>query len=404
MDPALRAIFNRAYTDDVYRRVSALMQERCEEPAFGFRLAELPLILPSDLRERCERAAREILDLASRPAVVEHGTRAVPARYDVPRLDAAPHFLSVDLAIVRGPGGALEPRLIELQAFSSLYGMELVQGEVWGEVLASMPGMPARWTQLFSGLDRDRYVDALRRTVVAGEDPDEVILLDLDPGNQKTRGDFHVVRRLLGVRAVCATDVVREGRRLLAPKDGRLVPVRRIFNRVVFDELDRRGDELNFDWRDDLDVTWVAHPNWYWIWSKHTLPRLDHPCVPHARYLSDVTALPDDLSGYILKPLFSYAGGGVHVDVERALVDAIPAAERGRWLLQEKIAYAPDLLAPDGSRVKAEIRMMFLRPEGEHELILAINLARLSRGKMHGVDHNRGLAWVGSTVAVWPAD
>jgi hypothetical protein len=404
MDPGLRALFNRSYTDDVYRRVCALMEERCEEPSFGFRLAELPLILPPGLRGRCESAAREILALARDPGVIAQGRGAVPARYDVPGLDAVPHFMSIDFAIVRGAGGELEPRLIELQAFSSLYGMELVQGEVWGEVLAGMPGMPPRWTSLFSGLERDAYIDMLRRTVVAGEDPDGVILLDLEPEGQKTRADFHVIRRLLGVRAVCASDVVRAGRRLLAPKDGRLVPVRRIFNRVVFDELDRSGTALRFDWRDDLDVTWVAHPNWYWIWSKHTLPRLEHACVPRARVLSEVERLPEDLSGYILKPLFSYAGTGVQIDIDRAIVEAIPAAERGRWLLQEKIAYAPDLVAPDGAGVKAEIRMMFLRPEGEDALTLAINLARLSRGKMHGVDHNRGLAWVGSSIGIWPAD
>lgn len=404
MNADLRAVFNRNYTEDVYRRMCALMEERCEERTFGFRLAELPLILPSGLRERCERAAHEILALASRPAMIEDGKRAVPARYDVPGLDAMPHFMSIDLAIVRGAGGDLEPRLIELQAFSSLYGMEAVQGEVWGEILASLPGMPRAWTSYFSGLDREGYLDLLRSTVVAGEDPDAVVLLDLEPENQKTRADFHVIRRLLGVRAVCATDVVRDGRRLLAPKDGKLVPVRRIFNRVVFDELERRDVKLPFDWRDDLDVRWVAHPNWYWIWSKHTLPRLDHPCVPKARYLSEVDELPADLSGYILKPLFSFAGTGVQVDLDPALIASIPHDERDRWLLQEKIAYAPDLVAPDGERVKAEIRMMFLRPEGEAGLVLAINLARLSRGKMHGVDHNRGLAWVGSSIGIWPRE
>lgn len=402
MDAALRAIFNAGYSEATYRRVCALMASRCEEPEFGFRLAEMPLILPSGLRDRCVAAAEEILAVVLRPGIVAEGTRAIPERYRVPATDDVPHFMSIDLAIVRGEDGGLEPRLIELQAFSSLYGMQLVQGEIWGEVLASMPGMPQRWTQRFSGLDREGYVDLLRRTVVADADPDEVVLLDIEPGSQKTRPDFHVIRKLLGVRSVCLSDLVRDGRRLRAPKDGRLVPVRRIFNRVVFDDLDRRKVAMPFDWRDDLDVTWVCHPNWYWIWSKHTLPRIDHPAVPGTRFLSDVREVPDDLSGYILKPLFSYAGSGVRVDVDRETIDAIPEIDRPNWLLQEKVAYAPDLVAPDGSGVKAEIRMMFLRPEGDDRLTLAINLARLSRGKMHGVDHNRGLAWVGSSVGVWP--
>lgn len=404
MDPVLVARFNRHYTPDVYRRVAREMERRCREPAFGFRLAELPLILPADLRERCERAATEILAEVSRPEVRAAGEDAIPDAFRVPRTDSLPHFLAIDLAIVRGVEGDLEPRLVELQAFSSLYGMELVQGEIWGEILATMPEMPARWTQLFGGLDRDRYVDLLRRTIVADEDPEQVVLLEIEPENQKTRADFHVIEDLLGVRTVCATTVRKEGRRLLAPIGDRWVPVRRIFNRIVFDELEKAGSVLPWSWHDDLDVTWVAHPNWYWIWSKHTLPRIRLRWAPVTRYLSEVTRLPDDLDRYVLKPLFSYAGSGVVVDVTKTAIEAIPPAERGSWILQEKVEYAPALAAPDGAGVKGEIRMMFLRPEGSSELTLAINLARLSRGKMHGVDHNRGLDWVGSSVAVWPVD
>jgi hypothetical protein len=409
VDPRLRPIFNRGYGPQVYARMQALMDERLSTPRFEFRLAETPLLLPQDLREGCVRVATEIQEILRRPEVIAAGEAAVPERYRTPGRDALPHFNSIDLAIAEGPGGSLVPRLIELQGFSSLYGMQLVQSEIWGEVLAGMPEMPASWTGLFSGLTRESYLDLLRRTVLADAAPEEVVLLDLDPASQKTRPDFHATARLLGVRAVCATELKREGRRLLAPlpQDGRpprFVPVRRILHRIVFDELDRRRTELPFDYRDDLDVVWAAHPTWYWLWSKFTLPHLDHPAVPKTRLLSEVDPLPDDLSAYILKPLFSFAGQGVQVDVDRDLIARIPEAERAQWLLQEKVTYAPALLAPDGSGVKAEIRMMFLRPDGEDQMTLAINLVRLSRGKMHGVDHNKGLQWVGSSVAVWPAD
>lgn len=401
-DPALVEIFNRRYTAAVYERVRREMAARCEVPEFGFRLAELPLILSPALRERLERGAREILAEIARPSLRASGEMAIPERYRVPGTDGMPHFLAIDLAIARGETGELEPRLVELQAFSSLYGMEIVQGEVWAEILSEMPGLPDRWTQYFSGLGRDGYVDLLRRTIVADADPDEVVLLDLDPENQKTRADFQVIRRVLGVRTVCATKVRKEGRRLLAPLGDRWVPIRRLFNRVVFDELERAGSPLPWSWQDDLDLVWVSHPNWYWIWSKHTLPRIRHPFVPATRYLSEVAELPDDLSRYVLKPLFSFAGTGVQVDLDRETLLAIPPEERGRWILQEKVDYAPAITAPDGAAVKAEIRMMFLRAEGTDDLVLAINLARLSRGKMHGVDHNRGLDWVGSSIGVWP--
>lgn len=407
MDPRIRPLFNRNYSPDIYARMCALMDSRLETPRFEFRLAESPLFMPPGLRAKCERTAQEILDIIRRPAIIERCREAVPARYDAPRTDALPHFLAIDLAIVRGESGDLEPRLIELQGFASLYGMQLVQGEIWGEVAASMPGMPRRFTGLFSGLTSESYVDLLRRTIIAGADPREVILLDLDPASQKTRPDFHATARLVGVRAVCVSELKREGRRLLAPAaagSARMIPVRRILHRVVFDELDRKGVTMCFDYRDDLDVTWMAHPNWYWIWSKYTLPLIDHPAAPKTWRLSDVDPLPEDLSRYILKPIFSFAGQGVQVDLDRSIIDAIPEARRPAYLLQEKVAYAPALIAPDGTEVKAEVRMMFLRPDEADRLVLAINLARLSRGKMHGVDHNKGLEWVGSSVAIWPAE
>ena len=402
MDPTLRSIFNASYSDAVYRRMCALMEERLEEPSFGFRLAETPLIVPASLRVRLETAAREILAILKRPEIIAAGRRAVPERFRVPGEDALPQFVAVDFAIVREADGSLGPRLIELQAFPSLYAMELIQGEIWSELLAAMPGMPERFTPLFSGLDREGYLDVLRRTIVADSDLDEVILLDLSPEQQKTRPDFHATRRLLGVRTVDAAALKIEGRRVFAPRNGRMVPVRRMYNRIVFDELERRGHVLPFDWRDDLDVTWVSHPNWYWIWSKYSLPLIEHPAAPLTRYLSDVDPVPDDCSGYILKPLFSFAGTGVDPDVTPEAIAAIPREQRAQWILQERVAYAPALEAPDGTGVKAEIRMMFLKPDDAPDYTLAVNLTRLSRGKIHGVDHNKGLDWVGSSVAIWP--
>jgi len=407
MDRRLRDLFNAHYSDALYARMSALMDQRLETPRFEFRLAETPLFLTDALRDRCAAAANEILDRIAEPRVIDACQEAIPERYRAPNPDRLPHFLAIDLAIVRDPDGSLAPRLIELQGFSSLYGMQMVQSGIWSEVCASIPGMPSAFTALFSGLHPATYLDLLRRTILADATPEEVILLDLDPENQKTVPDFRATARLLGVRAVCVSDLRREGRRLFAPAPGaapggRMIPVRRILHRVVFDELDRRRVPMCFDYRDDLDVVWAAHPSWYWVWSKFTLPFIDHPAAPRAWRLSDVGTLPEDLDRFILKPFFSFAGRGVLVDVDRQAIEAIPKEERQHYLLQEKVEYAPALVAPDGSGVKAEVRMMFLRPDGAPRMTLAVNLARLSRGKMHGVDHNKGLNWVGSSVGIWP--
>ncbi|MEJ7730736.1 MAG: hypothetical protein WKG00_16150 [Polyangiaceae bacterium] len=401
MDPELRARFNAAYDERFYPRYVARLEERlgCKIP---FRVAETPLFLPAQLRERLATSAREIIAAISDPALIEKMKRAIPPELDVPGMDALPSCVQVDFAITRAPDGGLEGKVVELQAFPSLYALMVVQSDVLGERLAEMPGMPQAWSIYFAG-DRQRFIEHLRRAVVAGEDPAEVVLLDLDPPAQKTYPDFAATKQLIGVDAICPTELVKEGRRLYRDVGGKRVPVRRIYNRIVFDELAVKGVPLPFSYRDDLDVSWCSHPNWYWTWSKYTLPSIDHPAVPRARRLGDLERVPEDLSRYVLKPLFSFAGSGVKVDVTPDDLAGVPEAERDNWLLQEKIVYEPALRMPDGEGVKGEVRMMFLRAPEEPAPTLVLPLVRLSRGKMIGVDHNRDLAWTGGSVGIWPA-
>ena len=174
---------------------------------------------------------------------------------------------------------------------------------------------------------------------------------------------------------------------------------------MIVDELERKNVTLPFDFRSDMDVEWTPHPNWFWIWSKYALPMLDHPSVPRAQFLSDVETLPSDLGeSYVLKPLFSFAGAGVNVAPAAADVAAIPPEQRDSWCLQEKIEYAPVLVAADGGGVKVELRLIYLRPDDEPKFTLAQNLCRLSRGAMMGVDHNKAHTWVGSSIGMWPSN
>jgi hypothetical protein len=318
-------------------------------------------------------------------------------------MDALPSLAQVDFAVVR-ENGSLVPRLIELQGFPSLSAFEVLQSDAWSAALGEVPGLPrGAWSPYFSGLDRAGFVELLRRTVVGGEDPAEVVLLDLEPEKQKTGIDFAATRALLGVESVDPSELVKEGRRLFRTAGGRRVPVKRIYNRIVFDELIRTGARLPFDFREDLDVRWVPHPNWYWTWSKASLPLLSHAAVPRARVVSGFGPIPDDVaSRFVLKPLFSFAGGGVNVDPTPADVARIPDADRAHWVLQEKIAYDPCLTAVDGGGVKVEVRMMFFRPDADEAPTLSLNLCRLSRGKMLGVDFNKDFTWVGSSVALRP--
>jgi hypothetical protein len=402
MHPGHRAAFNAAFTPALAARYAEDLTRRAGR-APGFRLAETPVFLTQDLDTQLAKAAKEIVEKLSAPDLLEKMKRAIPARWNTPGMDAFPSLAQVDFAVVR-KDGRLVPRLIELQGFPSLSAFEVLQADSWNTALQEVPGLPrGTWSPYFSSLGRAGFVDLLRRTIVGGEDPAEVVLLDLEPDRQKTAIDFAATRALLGVDSVDPRELVKEGRRLFRTTGGRRVPVKRIYNRIVFDELIQTGAALPFDYREELDVRWVPHPNWYWTWSKASLPFLTHETVPKARVLSDFGPVPQDVGErYVLKPLFSFAGAGVNVDPTPEDVTRIPVTERAHWVLQEKIVYDPCVTAVDGGGVKVEVRMMFFRPDADAAPTLALNLCRLSRGKMLGVDFNKDFTWVGSSVALRP--
>lgn len=403
MEARFRGPFNAAYTDDFYKDLLARFERRVGCP-IPYRVAETPFFIPQELREYLATSAREIVAQLSNEALIAKMKKAIVPELDVPGMDALPNCLQVDFAVVRGASGKLEGRVVELQAFPSLYALMVVQNEVTRDAMRHVPELDREWSLYFGGLNRDTFVAKLRGAILDGLPEDDVILMDLSPEEQKTYPDFRATKELVGIDAVCPTKLIKEGRKLFRDKDGKRIEVRRIYNRVVFDELQKKGVALPFSYRDELDVTWCPHPNWYWTWSKYSLPYIEHRAVPRARYLSELTSIPDDLENFVLKPLFSFAGAGVIVDVTRADIDGIAEADRPGWILQEKISYEPALRMPDGNGVKAEVRMMFLRAPKDDKLELALNLVRLSRGKMLGVDQNKNLSWVGGSIGIWPAD
>ncbi len=403
MDAKLRAIFNAAYTPDLYKSYVARL-EGWLDVKIPFRIAETPLFIDKKLRTKLATAAREIADLIADPALIETMKKAIPPALDVPRIDALANCLQIDFAIVRGEDGELTGKVVELQGFPSLYALMVLQMEAFEAEVKTIPGLEKPWSLFYSGHTRDSFVRAFKEALLDGNAPEEVVLLDLDPKRQKTYADFVATEQLTGVQAIGPEQIEREGNRLFRHVGGRKIPIKRIYNRIVFDELSNKGIVLPFDYREDLDVTWFPHPNWYWIWSKYTLPHVQHAAIPRARFLSELKEIPEDLTRYVLKPLFSFAGTGVIIDVTRADIDKVPEAAREGWILQEKIEYAPAFQTPDGHGVKAEVRMMFLRAPNQAKPELVLNLVRLSRGKMLGVDQNKDFDWVGGSVGVWPAD
>jgi hypothetical protein len=401
--PELRARYNASFTAERYCRFLQSLEMEAGAP-IGFRPCETPVFLAAELMAELVAAARSIMAALDTPDYRALSNSAIPARFNVPNEGDHPLFVQVDFALTDDGRGRIVPRLIELQGCASLYAYQSLLPQTYRRHF-DLDG-PDRLGHLLDGLDQSGYLNLFRDVVLNGHDPREVVLLEIEPLGQKTLPDFTATEKLIGVTPVCITDLVRRGRRLCYRREGREVEIRRLYNRVIIDELVRREIVPAFDLREELEVEWAGHPNWYFRWSKFSLPylnRLNHPAVPRAWFLDQPETSPKelgDLKNFVLKPLFSFAGTGVKVDVTPADLAAIPAAERGGYLLQERVDYAPLVETPDEPS-KVEIRIMFIWPEDGAPRAVT-TLTRLSKGRMMGVDFNRHKTWVGSSIAFFP--
>jgi hypothetical protein len=393
MDPELRARFNADFTPEKYDALLRCVNETEKWPA-DFRVSETPVFLTAEFTREVERAALDIVDRLQTPEFLRHAQSAVPAELEVPNEPPHPNFLVVDFGICF-EGGRLVPRLIELQAFPSLFGFQLLMLHCLRRVY---PSIPRNWTSSFGGIKDEQYIELLRRTILDGAATENVVLLEIEPGNQKTRIDFAATQTLLSIKPVCLTEVRKRGNRLFYESAGRELPIHRIYNRVIFDELIRRPDIVSpFQFQEDLAVKWVGHPNWYFRISKHSLPFLKTKHTSPA-FFADEFPANEPLADYVLKPLYSFAGHGVDMDPTGEKLEAL--VKPHEWILQKKVTYAEFVPTVDGHMSKAELRMMFVWPDEDQQPTLVNNLVRMSQGKMMGVDFNKDKTWVGSSIAL----
>jgi len=395
MVPALREDFNRRYTPEQYRQFLATLDAGCGTHV-GFRVSETPCFVPKALLDQMAQYGRELVaQLVDNPEYLRKSDASLPALYNVPNESPRPMFVQVDFGVVRNANGGLEPKLVELQAFPSLYGYQQLSALQYIESY----DLPRDLGVYLSGLTRGSYWKLLRELIVASHDPENVILMEIDPEHQKTLPDFLVTQRELGIAIVDILSLKKRGAKLFYAKGGREIEVRRIYNRCIVDELERKGITLPFDLRDELDVEWAGHPNWYFRISKFSIPYLKHPCVPRTWFVDENPHVPADNDNYLLKPLYSFAGAGIRFAPTQADIDAIPQNQRHNYILQERVYFEPVIQTPQGA-TQMEIRMMYVWPEGG-ELTCVLPLVRMGRGMMMGVDHNRNLEWVGGSAALW---
>lgn len=390
MIPHLRQHFNKSFTEEKYQRFLRRLDEACGVH-IEFRVSETPLFIPETLLHTMQSAGKEIVQqLMLSSEYLGLTEKTIPAEYKAPNETPHPMMLAVDFGIVRREDGSFVPKLIELQGFPSLYGFQV---ELSAQYMSAY-GLPTDLKFMLNGLSVDEYYVILRRVILGGHSPDNVILMELDPLTQKTRPDFLLTERICGIRTVNVRDVIKEGRRLFYKWDGKAIPIHRIYNRAIVDELKNSGAQLSFSFRDELEVEWVCHPNWFFKLSKFSLPFLNHPTVPRTYFLNDLKETPSNLEQWVLKPLYSFAGSGVIVGPTKADIDAVPEEQRADYVLQERVEYAPLVETPFGG-TKAEVRILFL---WEKELVPVSTLVRMGRGKMMGVSFNKDLSWVGSSA------
>ena len=392
MLPDLRKDFNARFTPQKYQQLLQLMQQRCGTPV-KFRVCETPCFFPQSLLETMARYGVELVHQLDTPEYRQASDRAIPPEFNTPNQTPHPLFVQVDFGLVQDSNGRLQPKLVELQGFPSLYCYQPALCESYRDVFA----LDERLQYLLGGLNPDSYRGLLRKAVVGDHDPTNVVLMEIEPLRQKTLPDFLLTEKQLGIRTVSITDIKKDGRRLFHEHAGKRVLIERIYNRAIVDELIRKNLKLAFRFSDDLEVEWAGHPNWFFRLSKFSLPFLNHPSVPQSWFLDRVEKPPDDLHNYILKPLFSFAGLGVLIEPTRKDIAAIPAERRSQYILQQRMHFEPVIETPFGLN-KAEVRIMYIWLE---ELLPVLTIIRMGRGLMMGVDHNRNLEWVGSSAGFY---
>ena len=395
MIPAIRKEYNQKFNEENYKQFISDLNN-VYPGHLEFRVAETPVFVPETFTRKVISACEYIIDVISTPEYKKASERAIPNHLRVPNEDEHPHCIAFDFGVCINDKGELEPQLIEMQGFPSLFAWEITLPHIFEKHLWA----PKGFSVYLDGFTDDSYIQLLKKIILADCKKENVILLEILPHQQKTRVDFYATEDYIGIKPVCITEVIKEGRDLFYFNKGVKTQIHRIYNRVIFDDLFQQPAEIQEKgkiFQQELNVTWVPHPNWFYKLSKFTLPFLKHPYVPFTQFLNEAR-IPKDLNNYVVKPLFSFAGQGVIIDVTEEDIKSIKDPEN--WIIQRKVNYANAIQTPDDP-AKAEMRIFYLWEPGQKRPVPTNNLARLSKGKMIGVRYNKDKEWVGGSFCLF---
>jgi len=396
MLPEIRKKYNEEFTQDKYNAFSKDLESQYPGQ-LDFRVAETPIFISKEFKEKVLAACECIVDVLITPQYLAQSEKAIPEHLRVPNEDMHTDFIAFDFGICKNEKGELEPQLIELQGFPSLFAYQVL----FPEIHAKHFWRPEGFSNYLNGFTKETYIDLLKNIIVGDCTPDNVVLLEVLPHQQKTRIDFYCTETYLGIKTVDLNDIIQEDKKLYYLLDGKKTEIKRIYNRLIFDDLFQQSTEVQEKgtlFQQDLGVTWVPHPNWFYRISKYSLPFIKHQYVPETHFLNELKSLPEDLENYVVKPLFSFAGQGVIIDVTKEDIGGIKDPEN--WIIQRKVNYAAAIETPD-EPAKAELRIFYFWEKGAARPIATNNLARLSKGKMVGVRYNKDKEWVGGTFCLF---
>ena len=393
----IRSLFNEAFTDALYTKYLSEINKPFPN-SLDFRVAETPIFIDQKFTAQLlelgnyvnEVIMGEEFKLITQPALVDQ--LVIPNEPDFPAC------IVMDFAVAKNDENEIVPALIELQGFPSLFAFELLQDEA----IKNTYDIPHGFTPYLNSYTKDKYITHLERVIKGNPVTNQkkhTVLLEILPHQQKTRIDFYCTNEYLNIPIVCITEIFNKGNKLFYKRDGIQFQIDRIYNRIVMDELKKQTKSIQEKgniFQTELAIEWVTHPNHFFRISKFLMPYLTHPYIPKTQFVHQLTSIPTNLDEYILKPLFSFAGQGVIIDIQKGDIEKITNPEK--WILQEKVHYSECIETPTGP-AKAEIRLFYFWDETQHKYVATMNLARLSKGKMIGVDYNKTATWVGGSLA-----
>ena len=390
MVATIRDDFNKNFTPEKYK--AFLDDLNSYHPGeIEFRVAETPVFIDKAFTKKLIDACEQIVDVIVRPDFKTLTESSIPSQVKMESENEHTDFIAFDFGICVDLNGIFSPQLIEMQGFPSLFAYQVLHNEVTRKHFH----IPKGYHSYMNGFHKESYLKLFKDLLTQDTTTENTILLEIYPDQQKTRIDFRCTKDYTGIETVCLTKLKADGKKLYYEQDGRRIDIHRIYNRLIFDDFQKQIlPEETIDITRHWEVTWCPHPHWFYRISKFTLPFIDSPYVPKTYFLDKLDPIPEDLENYVLKPLFSFAGQGVIIDLTQEDIDAV--TDKENWILQQKVQYADVIETPD-IPAKCEIRVFYFWPKGAERPIAVQNLARLSKGKMIGVRYNADKEWVGGT-------